>query len=101
VNVVDKQGLTPLHYAALVENAAMFQQLTGWSAKPGSATWEGASSYHTTIVRFNGFKAAQMLLQHGADPKAKSKAGQTPLDLCLNSQTRELLAKAVKAASGK
>jgi ankyrin repeat protein len=98
VNMADKQGLTPLHYAALVEDEKRFHELTGLVAHPHTMTFFGNASYWTTDVKYNGFEAARLLLKQGADPAAKTKASQTPLDLCINSKTRELLAKALKAA---
>lgn len=96
VNAVDKKGLTPLHYAALIEDEKAFQKLTGLLAHPHIATMTGNASYWTTTEQFNGYEAAQMLLKCGADPLRKTQTGLTPLDLCINSKTSELLQKSMK-----
>jgi ankyrin repeat protein len=38
------------------------------------------------IIAITGVELAKKLLEHGADPKVKNKAGETALDLALSSE---------------
>lgn len=96
VDAVDRQGFTPLHFAAqqlsldavrvLVEAGADVTLANGWG---NTALWTAvfASNGSPTI----GGEIVGLILKRGADPDHKNNAGKTPRDMALIFANDEVL----------
>ncbi len=97
VNAADKKGLTPLHYAALIDDPANYAKQTSWSAKAMTFGYLVDSWSSQTKVRYDGLEAVKILLVAGADPHRLTNAGKTAFDLSPSPRTREILDLAMSA----
>ena len=84
VNAKDKDGRTPLHWAARFYNIGVAQFLVDEGADVNAKTADGTTPLH--IAAYNGTgnghaMMAQSLVSKGADVNAKNNAGKTPLDV--------------------
>jgi ankyrin repeat protein len=74
----DKQGRTPLHWAALHDKAKLLELLIAAKADVNAFDHRGETPLHFAARRFRE-KAAEVLLDRGADVHARNAAGATPL----------------------
>jgi len=73
VNLADKDGYTPLHFAQTVETA---QVLLRAGAEVNAAAHDGNTPLHMV----SEVEIAKLLIGHGADVNVENRAHQTPLD---------------------
>ncbi|KAK7790451.1 hypothetical protein R5R35_007231 [Gryllus longicercus] len=87
----NKDGVTPLHMAALWDHAAELQALLAAGADAGAADADGRTPLHLA-AEGDAHRAVRLLLAAGADPAARDLAGRTALDLSEDAPLRQLLA---------
>jgi ankyrin repeat protein len=79
-NYRDKDGLTPLHLAALGGHADVAELLIKHGADVNARGKDGSTPLH--LAAHEGqVKVAELLIRHGAEVNAKSYYGRTPLHL--------------------
>jgi uncharacterized protein len=82
LNEVDTDGLTALAWATLTNHAGVVQALLKGGAKVNHVDTFGMTPLlYAASVDFGDTAVLEKLLAAGADPKAKTKQGQTALDL--------------------
>jgi ankyrin repeat protein len=74
------QGLTPLHYAAMLGNVASAKLLLARGAKVDSRAKDGRTPLHVAVGR-RYEEVASLLLENGADPNVLDNQGVAPLDI--------------------
>ena len=80
VNARDKDGATPLHYAAAKGDAEIIRFLLSKKADVGACKKDGVTPLHVAVAL--GHKdAVEALLKAKANPNAKDKKGRTPITL--------------------
>ena len=77
VNAKDKDGNTPLYFAARSNAAEMVELLVKHGADP-NAKGQYSSPLQAAVIN-NAHETAEVLLKHGADANARTKSGYTPL----------------------
>lgn len=75
---MDDEGRTPLHYAALHDNAEEVLALVGRGAAPSAADRRGFTPLHFACEN-GAISAARVLLDSGADVDSLNEYGNTPL----------------------
>lgn len=90
LNVRDNKGRTPLHYAAMANNAATARQLLSLGAAIDLKDGSGRTALHEAI-RARSETTAELLLQRGANPRVKDGFAQNCLQLALRYGARGLL----------
>ncbi len=78
MRAVDKAGRTPLHYAALSDDADEVLTLLAASADADAQDVEGFTPLHLAAQE-GAVAAARVLLDHGAAVDAENVHGNTPL----------------------
>jgi ankyrin repeat protein len=84
-NAVDRRGQTPLHFAAQQAAIASAQVLLQGGARVDLSDADGNTALWRAAFGFQGGDPAliRLLLEAGADPQAKNKAGRSPHDVAL------------------
>jgi len=100
VNVVDKYRRTPLHYAALVNNAAAAAVLLDLGGRLDARDSNGMSPLHEAI-RGGNTETAELLLSRGADTRLRDAFGQSCLHLSLRYGHSALTGRFLAAASAR
>ncbi len=75
-----RDGWTPLHWAAVADNAAAIEALLEGGADPGARDVDGNTPLHWGALMGQA-AAIEALLDGGADAGAKDRARQIPFDL--------------------
>jgi uncharacterized protein len=78
VSSIDKEGRTPLHYAALANDADALSKLLTAGADPNVADRVGFTPLHFAAQE-GAITSAQILLAAGAQVDAANSYGNTPL----------------------
>ncbi|MEK6335707.1 MAG: ankyrin repeat domain-containing protein [Acidobacteriota bacterium] len=78
VNVVDKDGATPLFR---VESVKIARLLIERGANVNAANREGLTPLHFAVSEGPGIELAKLLVRSGANVNARNHEGHTPLDL--------------------
>lgn len=73
-----KQGMTPLHAAAISRHTEVVAFLLESGANVNAVDAKGLTPLHGAVVRVRS-NVVEALLAAGADPNAKTKSGDTPL----------------------
>ena len=82
VNLQDKQGLSPLHFAAQNYNVKAAKTLLQAGAKVDARDKYGNAALWTAVFNSRGRgDIIMLLLEHGADRSAKNRSGKSPLEL--------------------
>ena len=83
VDVVDRNGWTPLHYAAAAElhSNALVTLLLSNGAAVDARTKQGLTALHIAAMNPSGATTTQTLLNNGADASAKNRRRRTPLSI--------------------
>jgi ankyrin repeat protein len=79
-NIKDKDGNTPLHYAAREGRLKVVELLLEHGADPNIQDKDGWTPLHYAAWK-RRLKVVELLLEHGADPNIQDKDGETPLHL--------------------
>lgn len=82
-NAVDVNGWTALHFAAKAADSSAIAGLIELGLDPNAASRGGFRPLHIALRAGFGFPnvaTVRLLIQKGADPKARNKMGQTPLE---------------------
>lgn len=89
--ITDKGGQTPAHLAAFIECEDCMELLIKNGANVNcKRKHEDGTPLH--IAAFNGhIKVVKCLIDHGADINAKTKDGKTALDICKDSETKQII----------
>ena len=96
VNALNIYEWTPLHYAALYDDfLASTQHLLAHDANPNAADDEGLTPLHLTVQN-GSIQTAALLIEAGANRKAKDKQGLTPYDTAQELDAPEELIKLLK-----
>ena len=85
VGSADEHGRTPLHIAAQLD----FDKVAALLLKYGADIGAGMPLH--TAAAFGAKKVAALLVENGADLRAKNVAGETPLDVAMQSGRGNLL----------
>jgi ankyrin repeat protein len=91
---VNKEGWTPLHYAAVKANATVAKFLLENGALPNELTPEGDTAL-ILAVRADSVETVQVLINGGADPSFSNLKAQDAIDVA-RSRGKEDLAKALE-----
>lgn len=89
VNAKDKDGRTPLFYAAFKSNIALHKLLIAKGADVNAKDVDGHTPLHEAAFKDN-IEAAKLLIAKGADINAKDKDGRTPLHRSTRHDNTEL-----------
>ncbi|KAK0220393.1 kinase-like domain-containing protein [Armillaria fumosa] len=83
IKAADDEGFTPLHYACRTyeENSRGFRQLKRWRNEPYNKVWQSSTQAKFRLTFDNAAEAVRALLDNGADADARTKAGETALDM--------------------
>ncbi|KAK0470570.1 ankyrin repeat-containing domain protein [Armillaria novae-zelandiae] len=83
INAADDEGFNPLHYACRTyeENSRGFRQLKRWRNEPFNKVWQSSTPAKFRLTFDNAAEAVKALLDNGADADARTKAGETALDM--------------------
>ncbi|XP_030701773.2 ankyrin repeat domain-containing protein 31 [Globicephala melas] len=90
VNLKDNAGWTPLHEAASTGCNDIIVELLKASANVNCENVDGILPLHGAVAN-NHLKAAEILLQHGANPNQKDQKQKTALDEADDKNMKELL----------
>ncbi|XP_029417766.1 putative ankyrin repeat domain-containing protein 31 isoform X2 [Nannospalax galili] len=90
VNLKDNAGWTPLHEASNKGFSDIILELLKSGAKVNSENVDGILPLHDAAVG-NHLKAAEILLEHGANPNKKDQNQKTALDEADDEKMKELL----------
>ena len=91
---VNKEGWTPLHYAAVKSRAEVAKVLLEKGALPNELTPEGDTAL-ILAVRADSVETVQVLINGGADPSLSNLKAQDAIDVA-RSRGKEDLAKALE-----
>ena len=102
VMVTDKNGVTPLHFAARFRNFAAASELVANGADVNAACKRSRSTPLHRAVYSTGapgtagrakerLQIIELLLGAGANPRAKNRTGKTPADYAADSDAQALL----------
>jgi ankyrin repeat protein len=81
-NLGDRQGFTPLHFAAQEGSVDVARFLLDWGARVDPLNKYGNSPLFTAVFNSKGRGEMILLLRdHGADPHTVNMSGQTPVGL--------------------
>ncbi|SJK98705.1 uncharacterized protein ARMOST_01974 [Armillaria ostoyae] len=83
INAADDEGFNPLHYACRTyeENSRGFRQVKRWRNEPYNKVWQSSTQAKFRLTFDNAAEAVRALLDNGADTNARTKAGETALDM--------------------
>ncbi|XP_058512168.1 ankyrin repeat domain-containing protein 31 [Ochotona princeps] len=90
VNLQDYAGWTPLHEASNTGSSDVITELLNAGAHVNCGNMDGILPLHDAVAN-NHLKAAEILLQHGADPNQKHQQQKTALDEAHDERMRGLL----------
>nr|XP_051694648.1 ankyrin repeat domain-containing protein 31 isoform X2 [Oryctolagus cuniculus] len=90
VNLKDHAGWTPLHEASQKGCSDVIVELLNAGANVNSGNLDGILPLHDAVTNSH-LQAAEILLQHGADPNQKHQNQKTALDEADDERMRELL----------
>jgi ankyrin repeat protein len=90
LDVVDKKGRTPLHYASMAGNSSSVRQLLQLKVRVNRQDENGMTALHESI-RGGAVDTAMLLLEGGADYTLSDRFGQNCLHLCLRYGAEGLL----------
>uniref|UniRef100_H0XXG0 RAMA domain-containing protein n=1 Tax=Otolemur garnettii TaxID=30611 RepID=H0XXG0_OTOGA len=90
VNLKDNAGWTPLHEASNVGSNDIIVELLKAGANVNCENLDGILPLHDAVAN-NHLKAAEILLQNGADPNQKTQKQKTALDGTDDEEMKELL----------
>ena len=91
---VNKEGWTPLHYAAVKARAEVAKFLLANGALPNELSPEGDTAL-ILAVRADSVETVQVLINGGADPSLSNLKAQDAIDVA-RSRGKEELAKALE-----
>ena len=89
---VDKDGWTPLHYAAVGPEVATVRLMLDRGARVDPVAPDGSTPL-MLAAREGAIDAVPLLLEHGADPRLRSKNGMTAADFAKAGGRDKLAAK--------
>jgi len=81
-NIQDKDGYTPLHYAAWKGHLKVVELLLEHGANPNIQDKDGYTPLHYAAWKGH-LKVVELLLEHGANPNIQKHDGETPLHLAV------------------
>ncbi|KAG7449892.1 ankyrin [Guyanagaster necrorhizus] len=83
INASDDEGFTPLHYACRTyeEKSRGLGQLKRWRNVPYDKIWQSSLPVKLRLTFDNTDEVVKALLDNGADVNARTKAGETALDM--------------------
>lgn len=88
VHAKNDEGITPLHIVLYPEIAAL---LIRHGANVNAAAHDGSAPLHTQVSDGEErLDVIEVLLAHGADKTQKDDRGQTPLDIALEREEKEI-----------
>ena len=88
----EERGVTPLQAAALKNNVKIAEALLAAGARVDSQDRGGNTPFIEAVFVYEHDAAmARLLLQHGADPLCRNKAGVSPVDLAKTTAKKELI----------
>lgn len=90
IETVDESQMTPLYTAALCKNTEMVEYLISKKANPNAETIGGQNSISLTT----DYEIAKKLIEAGCSLEHKDKYGDTPLQIALESNNKDV-AKAI------
>ncbi|HST20350.1 MAG TPA: ankyrin repeat domain-containing protein [Blastocatellia bacterium] len=92
LNKGDDDGLTPLHAAALENNREAAAALLRGGAEPDIEDRFGNTPLFRAVYSYEGDPSViSLLLQQGADPFHKNKAGVSPYELAEKKEEKDLV----------
>ena len=95
VNVKNKNGWTPLHYAVRNRNLNIVKLLIENGADVNLINDQDETPLHQAVLSEN-YNMVKLLIKHGADPFIKNNRSKTPLEICNNEEIRQLLEEYIK-----
>ncbi len=90
-DVEPEKGFTPLLLAATNGNIGLVRLLLEYGAGPNMKNFDGITALHNAVFE-SYFDVAKLLLELGADPYIKDHNGNSPADLALKGDNRQIRA---------
>ncbi|MBR4748287.1 MAG: ankyrin repeat domain-containing protein [Abditibacteriota bacterium] len=90
-NLQDKDGVTPLMYAAMTGNMPVVRALLALGAKPDARDAEGNTLLHFAVLS-NKPESVRLLLEKGVNPDTPNSRGELPLDIAEKNKYGDVIA---------
>ena len=83
VNVLDSTQMSPMHLAAILDDADVLSLLLAWGGDPNITGQEGITPLLSAMTTPSP-RAARFLIENGADVNRQSRAGRSCLDFSIS-----------------
>ncbi|XP_051134397.1 ankyrin repeat domain-containing protein EMB506, chloroplastic [Andrographis paniculata] len=90
IDLVDKDGLTPLHLAVIGKREAVISHLLRKGANPKAKDQDGATPLHYA-AQVGALQTVKLLIKYKANVNAADNEGWTPLHVAMQTRNRDIV----------